>query len=1117
MSPARSSSPGPSLAQYPGSRASYASPSRQSPQAQIPQPKQQPTPNTSKLQRTQMPVIPAVFPELEELSYVGDWCRVILEEKLTVGVDRLNKYSLSQLEKLNSDKRALKTFVKGLTSVQEFTQLRDEVLHSNMGIAKTTLGHESELRELHQAVEEQRAELRAAQQSLAEKQARQQRIVAVREVLCCGRHSSRPNRLRDMATPRLLALLALCSAALTCVYVADVVRTKQLESKCDMTWSWPVYSAVTWRGAPQHASYGLVRVDMKLERQALGGVPVLFVPGHMGSFKQARSLSRHLWDADPQLFDVFALDFREEPTGLSGDLVAAQAAFLNDAVRSILREYKRQRKSSSSSSAQLAVPDSVVVVAHSMGGVVARAAELLPNYKRRSIQHVVALGVPYEAPSFPFDAEMNALYERMQASKAANEVVYVSVAGGHKDTLVQTSLTGVDTVANPSRAVSVLASAIPKVHTPVDHFCLLWCHELLKVVAESLYKAVDLQTRRLGSDPSVRLAVAKEVLFGGQDGGDVADSEIAENVSLHRRYVQDGYYPGEYAGYAMILPQFMTNLLRTRFFTMIVIMYALALQIFYAQVAQWQSRFNLQSSSSPQDLSQDNFPSFTSMLHPTAHAPAFLRNSATVVSDALHGRSFLGLSKTSTAATAVLTLVAAAVAGYFGYSKLVSDTEGFVALGTAVADVIILYAYALGLLYAVTRLFSLLQRFFISPIVSVLNNVTDRLSLRRWMIIAIILGVVQLIGQIKGSSMESSKVLALAILASFAVFFVYLLALGGSLDGTSDQLRMKRSLFAVFCLSVFPWAGKVAFFAGIVRWPHSELSNDLLVEGGSYIIILTLFTYIIGLSLDCMIPLPPTAFFGASSGLDAASVYGKSSGNSGTSVKITAENCPKCIYEDGGPGAILEEYSDRTTSRIVAGKTGEVVYIGPTFRVVSCDCVYRFKNSRDFCDFCVRSCRLCGGGNGNFQEAAKYKDFLEESKVDLAMHALVPMVFQICAAVQATYGLYRAHMSFYFTPGCVLALIIYHIVLRHPIEARRIKNKQRKKTTKKKKSSNKAKSKSTAASTTTTSTTTSSTTTTTTTTSETTSRNKKKKKRKSATSSTSSASSPLIEEVSTSS
>ncbi|ETL82884.1 hypothetical protein F441_17690 [Phytophthora nicotianae CJ01A1] len=899
----------------------------------------------------------------------------------------------------------------------------------------------------------------------------------------------------------LLPLLTLLSVLLTGLYVADVVSTKNYESACEMTWSWPVYTPVTWRSVPSHPKYQLYRVDMKFARDDLSGVPVLFVPGHMGSYKQARSLSRHLWDTNETLFDVFALDLDEEPTGLNGNFITDQATYLNDVVRAILREYKRQNKKSNN---KLVIPDSVVIVAHSMGGIVARTAELLPNYKKRSIQHVVGLGVPYENPSFPFDAEMNAVYDRIHSKKGKNDqVVYVSIAGGHKDTLVQTALTSIDTLADSSRAFVALASAISTVQTPVDHFCLLWCHQLLKVVAESLYKAVNLETRELVSNPNVRLAIAKEVLFGGSSSEDGVVIETVANESLHRSYVLDGYYPGEYAGYALLLPYFLTNLLRTRFMTVIVIMYVLALQFFSAQVAQWQTRFNLQSTPSPQDLSQENFPSFTSMLHPAAHTPAFLKN----IANALHDKSNLG--KTTTVGIAVL---AAAAAGYFGYGQLLSsgqDADSLTAFATMAGEILILYAYALGLLYALTQLFSLLQRFVVSPVVSLVGNITDQLKLRRWMIIAFIHAVVQILGQIKSPSSDSSKVLGLAVLSSFVVFVLYLLVLGGNNDGTSDQQRMQRSLFAVLFLSIFPWGGKVAYFAGVVRTPPSELSNGMLMEGGSYIAVLSLFTYLISLSLECMIPLPPTAFFGASSGQDAASVYGKSSSNSNSNVKITAENCPKCIFEDGGPGSVLVEYSDRTTRRIVTGKTGEVVYVGRTFRVVSCDCVYRFKNSRDFCAFCIRSCRLCGGGNGNFQEAAKYKDFLEESKVDLAMHALVPMTFQICAVIQAMYSLYRSHMSFYLTPACVVALVIYHIVLRHPIEARRIKNKQRKKTTKKKKSSNKSKSKTTTTTTTATSSTTGATVST-----DTTSR-KKKKKRKSGTS-TSSASSPLIEEVATS-
>uniref|UniRef100_A0AAV1VD46 GPI inositol-deacylase n=1 Tax=Peronospora matthiolae TaxID=2874970 RepID=A0AAV1VD46_9STRA len=878
--------------------------------------------------------------------------------------------------------------------------------------------------------------------------------------------TSRPSRRR-----LLLPALALSSVLLTTTFIVDLTTTTTLQSQCDMTWSWPVYSPVTWRSSGpllHHRKYRLYRVQMKLAREPLAGVPVLFVPGHVGSYKQARSLSRHLWDMNEELFDVFALEFKEEPTGLNGNFVADQASFLNDAVRAILQEYRTRRKTKKIEGEQglkRGRPESVVVVAHSMGGIVARTAELLPNYKRRSIQHVVALGVPYEKPSFPFDAEMNAVYDRMHAMKKRDdEVVYVSIAGGHKDTLVQTSWTSVDTVADPSRAFAVLASAIPTVGTPVDHFCLLWCHQLMKVVAQSLYEVVDLETRKLLSSPSARLAIAKKVLFGKGNAEQGVEIETNVNVSSHRTYVQNGYYPGEYTGYALLLPPFLAKLLRTKLMTVFVIMYVLALQIFCAQVSQWQSRFDLQSMSSSDEPRRENFPSFTSMLHPAAHAPAFLKNVVTYFSS----KAFtIGSRKVATAVIAVLTLTVTAWALYVYYGGQDEQaTNSLIASMTTVAEFAILYAYALGLLYAVTTLFSLLHGFVVSPVMSTLSNVAARLKVRTWMIVVVVHAIAQLLGHFTDTlSWNSSRVLALLILSSFIVFVMYTLALSGGDCGTSDQQRMQRSLFAVLWLSIFSWVGKVAYFAEVARLPPLELSNSLLMESGVYVVILSMYTYIIHLSLNSMIPLPPTAFFGASSGQDAASIYGMSSSSPASSVKITAENCPKCVFEDGGPGAVFVKYSDKTTHRIAAGGPGGAVFVGPTFRVVSCDCMYRFKTSRDFCDFCVRSCRLCGGGNGNFQEAAKYKAFLEESKVDVAMHAIVPMTFQICAAVQVIYGLDRAHMSFYLAPMCALALVTYHVLLRHPIEARRTKNKQRKKATKKGKSPSVSKHKPTTAAT----------------------------------------------------
>ncbi|KAF1329123.1 hypothetical protein FI667_g6240, partial [Globisporangium splendens] len=105
------------------------------------------------LPRTQMPVIPAIFPELEELS-------------------------VAQLEVLATDRHALKALVKKMHSVQEFMKLREDVMVGNVRIAETTLSHEGEMRTLQVEVQTLRSSLRDAQESLAQKQARQNRVLA---------------------------------------------------------------------------------------------------------------------------------------------------------------------------------------------------------------------------------------------------------------------------------------------------------------------------------------------------------------------------------------------------------------------------------------------------------------------------------------------------------------------------------------------------------------------------------------------------------------------------------------------------------------------------------------------------------------------------------------------------------------------------------------------------------------------------------------------------------------------------------------------------------------------------------------------------------------------------
>jgi len=110
-----------------------------------------------------------------------------------------------------------------------------------------------------------------------------------------------------------------------------------------------------------------------------GRVPVVFVPGSGGSFHQMRSLASRLnimyrtsmdnnllGPGTAELNDYYALDFLEESGAFNGRFLWAQSWYLNEALHAILRLYPEDTQ--------------IIVVAHSMGGIVARTAFGLVNH-----------------------------------------------------------------------------------------------------------------------------------------------------------------------------------------------------------------------------------------------------------------------------------------------------------------------------------------------------------------------------------------------------------------------------------------------------------------------------------------------------------------------------------------------------------------------------------------------------------------------------------------------------------------------------------------------------------------------------------------------------------------
>ena len=146
----------------------------------------------------------------------------------------------------------------------------------------------------------------------------------------------------SMALWRLLPAIVVIAAV-----VGSVYEWSHQRNHCLMSYSLPVYTPVpvTSRLSYKYTLYRYTHGRSKTPLR-VAGMPVLFVPGHTGSYKQARSVASAAVVASAASdkrgpVEYFTLDFGEEWAGLFGHLVWDQAEFINDAVRTIRVLYAR--------------------------------------------------------------------------------------------------------------------------------------------------------------------------------------------------------------------------------------------------------------------------------------------------------------------------------------------------------------------------------------------------------------------------------------------------------------------------------------------------------------------------------------------------------------------------------------------------------------------------------------------------------------------------------------------------------------------------------------------------------------------------------------------------------
>ena len=257
--------------------------------------------------------------------------------------------------------------------------------------------------------------------------------------------------------------------------------------------------------------------EYSAENIGLRGAPILFIPGNAGSYKQVRSLSseaaRHYHGAvkqDQQAsnegvrgLDFFTLDFNEDLSAFHGQTILDQAEYVNEAVAYILSLYTDA--DNTMRDPKLPDPSSVILIGHSMGGIVARTALVISNYQSNSINTIITMSTPHARPPVSFDRDMVYLYERINdywrtsygEKWASNNPLWhttlVSIAGGGRDTTVPSDYTSISSLVPESHGFAVFTSSIPDVWTSMDHLAITWSDQMRKVIAKALLEVVDVR------------------------------------------------------------------------------------------------------------------------------------------------------------------------------------------------------------------------------------------------------------------------------------------------------------------------------------------------------------------------------------------------------------------------------------------------------------------------------------------------------------------------------------------------------------------------------------------------------------------------------------------------
>lgn len=361
-----------------------------------------------------------------------------------------------------------------------------------------------------------------------------------------------PARRPQSKSPWSCSLLTVVTTGLAVFFLLSVVQSflnRQVDPQgCVMSTMSPTY--IKMSGFDTEHSRFATKYSLYLYREegvdyytqdniGLRGAPVLFLPGNAGSYKQVRSLSseasryfHNVVQNDQEAIrtgtsslDFFMIDFNEDLAAFHGQTIIDQADYVNEAVAYILSLYHDPRRSRRDPN--LPDPSSVILIGHSMGGIVARTVLITPNYQSNSVNTIITMSTPHARPPLSFDADMVHTYQRVNdywrqsySQKVASNnplwhTTLISFAGGGRDTMVPSDYTSLSSLVPESHGFTVFTSTIPDIWSSMDHLAIIWCDQFRKVLIKSLFEIVDVRRAAQTKHRPERMKVFRRWLLTG--------------------------------------------------------------------------------------------------------------------------------------------------------------------------------------------------------------------------------------------------------------------------------------------------------------------------------------------------------------------------------------------------------------------------------------------------------------------------------------------------------------------------------------------------------------------------------------------------------------------------